>query len=103
MKKVAWLDEGDGGKYPFCPYCNEFAYEKKQCVFCGKPYRWWEPWRYKTRTVTVGDYTVGQASNNHVMIAKDGCMVYHASCNKRMSRRALRRLVEFFEKLEGED
>lgn len=97
MRPVKWQKEYWDGRFPFCPYCNEFAYEKDHCVFCEKPYRWREPWRYKTRTVTVGEYTVGQASNHHVMIAKDGRMVYHASCTKRMSKRKLKDYVKLYE------
>ena len=102
MKKVKWLIEADGGKYAFCPYCNEFAYEEDHCVFCGKKYKWVEKGR-RSRKVTVGDYTVLQASNNHVSITKGGKMVYHAQCTKRLSKRNLRKQVAFYECLvEGE-
>lgn len=102
MRKVEWLEECDGGKYPFCPYCNEFAYEKDHCVFCGKKYKWVEKGR-KARMVTVGEYTVVQASNNHITITKGDRMVYHASCTKRMSKRKLRKHVDFYEELIATD
>lgn len=97
MKKVEWLAEYDGGKYPFCPYCHEFAYEKDHCVFCGREYKWVE--RFKDRVVIVGEYTVVQASNNHITITKDDRMVFHASCTKKMSKRKLKRYVGFYESL----
>lgn len=86
MKKVAWLAEVDGGKYPFCPYCNEFAYEKDHCVFCGKKYKWREG-RHKERAVTVGEYTVVQTTNNHISITKGDRMVYHAQYGENLNRK----------------
>lgn len=99
MKKVKWLIEGDGKeKYPFCPYCNEFAYEKDHCVFCGKQYKWREGWR-KDRVVSVGEYTVVQTTNNHISITKGDRMVFHAQCTKRLSKRKLKKQVDFYEQL----
>lgn len=98
MKKVKWLPEYDGLRYPACPYCNEFAYEKDHCVFCGKKYRWRNGKR-KERIVTVGEYTVVQTTNNHIFIAKGDRMVYHAQCTKRLSRRALKKHVGYYEDL----
>ncbi len=97
MKEVVWIREGDGGIYPFCPYCHEFAYEKSHCVFCGEKYRWVD--KVKERKVTVGEYTVVQTSNNHVSIAKGGRLVYHAQCTKRLSRRELKKQVAFYESI----
>lgn len=97
MKKVKWENDVDGGKYPFCPYCYEFAYEKDHCVFCGKKYRWVGGWR--DRQVTVGEYTVVQTSNNNINVAKGGRLVYHAQCTKRLSRRALKKYVAFYESM----
>ena len=87
MKKVKW--RWDMGCYiAFCPYCNEPAYEKDYCVFCFKDYKWVD--KSKERMVIVGDYTIIQASNKHIQVYKDGRMVFHASCTKRLSKRKLR-------------
>ena len=98
MKKVKWT--WDWGVYvPLCPYCNELAYEKDHCVFCEKEYKWVD--KSKDRFVTVGEYTVVQASNNHISITKDGRMVYHASCTKKLSEEELKEHVKFYEELIG--
>lgn len=97
MKAVTWIREVDGGLYPFCPYCGEFAYEKDHCVFCGKKYIMHE--KRRERKVTVGEYTVVQTSNNNVSIAKGGSLVYHAQCTKRLSRRELKKQVAFYESM----
>ena len=39
MRKVKLIKDTSGKTYAFCPYCNEFAYEKDHCVFCGKKYK----------------------------------------------------------------
>lgn len=97
MKAVTWIRECDGGLYPFCPYCGEFAYEKDHCVFCGKKYIMHE--KRRERNVTVGDYTVVQTSNNNVSISKGGRLVYHAQCTKRLSKRQLKKQVAFYESM----
>ena len=87
ISKVKW--RWDWGCFiPLCPYCNEPAYEKDYCVFCLKDYKWVD--RSKERMVIVGDYTIVQTSNNHISVTKDGRMVLHASCTKRMSKRKLK-------------
>jgi hypothetical protein len=92
-KKVKW--RWDMGCYlPFCPYCGELAYEKDHCAFCEKEYKW--VGKSKERIVTVGEYTVCQASNNHITIVKDGIMVLHASCTKRKSKRQLKKMVDLY-------
>lgn len=36
-RPIIWRHEfNDSDVYPFCPACNEFAYEKERCVFCGQ-------------------------------------------------------------------
>ena len=98
MKKVKW--QWDWGVYaPFCPYCNEPAYEKDRCVFCNKEYKWVD--KSKDRKVTVGEYTVVQLSNNHITRVKDGRMVYHASCTKKKSDEELKEHIAFYERLIG--
>lgn len=93
MKKVKW--RWDSGCYvPLCPYCNELAYEKDHCVFCNKEYKWVD--KSKERMVTVGEYTVVQASNNHITICKGDRRVMHLSCTKRKSKRQLKKMVDFY-------
>lgn len=97
-KKVKW--RWDYGVYiPLCPYCNEPAYEKDHCVFCEKEYEWVD--KSKERMVTVGEYTVLQASNKHITITKDGKMVYHASCTKKKTDEELKEHIAFYEQLVG--
>ena len=100
MKKVKW--RWDMGVYvPFCPYCDELAYEEDHCVFCKKEYEWVD--KSKERKVIVGEYTVVQASNNHITIVKDGRMVYHASCTKKKTDEELKEHVAFYERLVRKD
>lgn len=100
MKKVKW--RWDMGVYvPFCPYCDELAYEEDHCVFCKKKYEWVD--KSKERKVIVGEYTVVQASNHHITIVKDGRMVYHASCTKKKTDEELKEHVVFYERLVRKD
>lgn len=47
------------------------------------------------KKLTYKGYTVVQSSrNNHVMVGKDGKMVHHAACNKPMTDRELRQMVD---------
>lgn len=94
VKKVDWHLEYDVYD-PFCPYCGELAYEKDYCAFCLKPYKWVE--KSKDRKVTVGGYTIVQASNKHIHIYEGERMVLHASCTKRKSKRRLKKMVEYYE------
>ena len=97
MKKVKW--RWDWGVYvPFCPYCDEPAYEKDHCVFCNKPYEWVEG-KHKATIVNVGEYTVVQCTNNHIHIYKDEHMVMHASCTKKKTEDELREMVAVYEDL----
>lgn len=99
MKKVKW--RWDWGVYvPFCPYCDELAYEKDHCVFCMKEYKWVD--KSKERIVTVDDYTIVQASNNHIHICKGERIVMHISCTKKMSKRKLRKYASLCDVLREE-
>ncbi len=80
----------------FCPYCDEPAYEKDKCVFCGKPYKWVEP-KHNETVVQVGEYKVVQATNNHISIyGKDGEWLYHAQCRKKLTEEELAKQVDFW-------
>ncbi len=97
LKRVKW--EWDYGVYvPLCPYCKELAYEKDKCVFCGKPYLWVEG-KYKDTVVKVGEYTVVQATNNHISIYENGKLVYHAACTKKKTEVELKQTVDAMHKL----
>ena len=97
MKKVDW--RWDWGCYvPFCPYCDELAYNKNSCVFCGKKYKWVEP-KYKPTVLQVGEYTVTQATNNHISITKNGKMLFHAQCQKKCTNEELEYYVKFYKEL----
>lgn len=38
---VVWHSEYvEESKYPFCPVCDEFAYKKTHCIFCGRRFIW---------------------------------------------------------------
>lgn len=100
MKKVNW--RWDLGVYvPFCPHCDEPAYEKKKCVFCGKKYKWAKP-EIKSAEYTFGDYTVVQAMNNHITVYKDGRMALHSSCKVKMTKEELKEQVEFVKRIRGD-
>ena len=99
MKKVIWRYEFDKKeKYPFCPYCGEFAYNEEKCVFCGKPYEWEED---QTETVLVEfeGYRIVQTINHHIHLYKDGKLVMHIPHTKRMTAEELKKEVEFYKML----
>ena len=48
------------------------------------------------RKIKYRDCIVSQASNNHVMIIKDGESVFHASLDKRLTDDELREQVDFY-------
>lgn len=100
IKKVIWESEFDPNtKYPFCPYCKELAYEQDRCVFCGKPYEWVES-EGEASVVAVGEYTIVQTSNCHVHLVKDGKIVMHAQCVKKLTEEELKKEIEFYERLQ---
>jgi methionyl-tRNA synthetase len=96
-KKIEW--RWDCGCYvPFCPYCDEMASYEDRCAFCGKEYEWVEP-QHNPTIVQVEEYTVTQATNNHISITKDNKMIYHASCTKKMTEEELKKEVDIYLKL----
>lgn len=91
--KVNW--RWDMGVYvPFCPYCDELAYEKDHCVFCNREYEWVEG-EHKSTIVEVGEYIVVQATNNHIHIYKDGRIIGHVSCTKKMTEDELIKALQY--------
>ena len=93
MKKVKW--RWDYGCYvPFCPYCNEYAYEKDHCMFCKKEYKWVD--KSKARAVRVGEYTVVQTSSNNIYVCKGKRLVEHIFCAEKKSKRELKKFAGVF-------
>ena len=45
------------------------------------------------------EYEISQASNNHVMICKDGKMLFHASMTKELTKEELLKQLNFYLKL----
>ena len=48
------------------------------------------------REIKFRDCIVSQASNNHVMVCKDGEMVFHAEVNKKLTDEELKGNVDFY-------
>ena len=50
------------------------------------------------------DYTISQASNNHIMICKDNKMLFHTQCNIKLDENGLKKVLDwyldFFEKID---
>ena len=92
IKEVVWHSEYGEGLYPFCPYCDEFAYEEDHCVFCKKPYKWVES-PIKDTIVKVGNLTAVQTSGNDIYISTEKGMVAHMSCTKRLTEEELKEIV----------
>lgn len=44
-------------------------------------------------------YTISQAENNHIMIAKDNQMLFHSSCTKKLTEEELEQQVNLYLKL----
>ena len=92
IKEVVWRSGYGEGLYPFCPYCEEFAYEKDECVFCGKPFKWVDS-PIKPTIVEEGGYTIVQPSNNHIQVYKDGKMFMYMSCTRKRTEEELKEIV----------
>lgn len=48
------------------------------------------------RKIKYRNCIVSQASNNHVMICKDGEMVFHAETDKKMTDDELKSYIDFY-------
>ena len=48
------------------------------------------------REIKYRDCKVSQASNNHVMVCKDGEMVFHAEVDKKLTDEELKGNVDFY-------
>ena len=97
MKEIKW--RWDWGCYiPFCPYCDEPAYEKDKCSFCGKEYKWVEG-KHQPTVVEEGEYTAAQTTNKHIHIYKGERLVLHASCRVKKTEDELRQMVAEYEEI----
>lgn len=92
MGKVIWRWEY-GVYVPFCPYCDEPAYDKDRCVFCGREYEYTEG-EYKPTEVLYKGYTAFQSTNNHITIYKNGETISHISCDSKMTESELLKMIE---------
>lgn len=101
VKKVIW--RWDYGVYmPFCPNCDDILYvPEKACRSCKQAIEWTEP-KYKETVVEIDEYTVVQATNNHISIYENGKFVFHASCRKKMTETELKDMVEIYKSLGDE-
>jgi hypothetical protein len=102
IKDVAWHREYNDTLYPFCPYCDEFAYEKDHCVFCGKKYRWVSNKESEPTIVEQDGYRAVQVGNGHVHIYTGERWVYYASCTTKMSEDELRNHIPFVKEFRNE-
>ena len=48
------------------------------------------------REIKYRDCIVSQASNNHVIVCKDGEMVFHAQVDKKLTDDELKKQVDFY-------
>lgn len=87
------------GYYPFCPYCQEPAYEEEECVFCGMPYKWSKDPEPPT-IVYIDGHAVLQTSGRQIYIYNSGGqLVSHATCDKRLTKRKLRKHYRLYREL----
>lgn len=94
-KEVVW--RWDYGVYvPFCPHCDEPAYEKDGCCFCGKPYKYVDG-EYQPTKVIKGEYTVVQSTNNHIAIYRNERMVMHIAACKKFTKDELLKEIDRYE------
>lgn len=102
-KKVVWMEDYDGGKYPACPCCNEPAYYHDQCCFCGQVFEQDDEalreFEHSTQIEKDG-YTIIQTHNKHVHIyASDGTLLSHTTCTRRMTEKELEKHLETIKKV----
>ena len=92
MERVIW--KWDAGTYvPFCPHCQEPAYQKGRCLFCGERFLWVEP-SVSQRKVVIGEYEAVQAPNHHLHLYKNGTLILHASCARELTAEEIKQFIE---------
>lgn len=79
------MDDGYGIVLPWCPFCNEPAYESTHCVFCGAEFEKLTKEEKEEQkllnnelTVTYGNVLVHQVSNS-VWVFRDNALLCHVS------------------------
>lgn len=94
MKKVNW--HWDYGYYmPFCPHCNEPAYEQDHCVFCGKRFKWIEG-KHKPSVVEHNGYKAVQGTGNDIVVYdEEGEPIMYSSCARKYTERELKYHIEY--------
>ena len=96
-KTVRW--RWDSGVYvPFCPYCDELAYEHDKCAFCGEEYQWISG-DYKPTQVIVGEYIVCQGISKGIYLYKGADLVMHSTSTRTLTKKELIDQVDFYENL----
>lgn len=84
--EVNWKEEY-GMMMPFCPRCDEPAYEHDHCVFCGQRYHYTpKPKGYEDTIVEYKNYRATQVYGSWgVYIEKDNQEIQHWSCGGKIS------------------
>lgn len=90
MKKVIWRYEYEM-YVPFCPYCNEFAYEENKCVFCNKEYEMTE---YPESPIVV-EYKNLKATQTGLglWIERNGILLSHSSLSRKLTEEEILKML----------
>lgn len=92
VKQVVW--KVDWGAYlPFCPHCDEPAYNDDICFNCGKKYEMTEG-EHKNIEVSDGDWKAVQTPGMSLYIVRDGEIIVHASCTSMFTEEELRQQLK---------
>lgn len=55
--------------------------------------------KHKETIIEQGEYTIVQATNNHISLYKNGGFVMHINCSKKMTEEELLKQIDFYEKM----
>ncbi len=102
VKPVKW--KWDWGAYlPFCPYCDEPAYDDEWCFNCHKKYKMVEG-EFKDVIVTDGEWSAVSTPGKSLFIYHKGQTIAHASCTKQFTEEELlQQLKRFSEVKKGDE
>lgn len=87
---------------PFCPHCDNPAYNKKKCAFCGRSYKW-EKSEIKPTVVEHNGYTVIQCTNNDILVYKNGRIIMQLACIKRKTVEELKEFADAIQTYKKEE